>query len=101
MPALPGSLPYIRAAGFSNLRMTWLSNGLVWPQYTGTPGQDDQTKVGERFFYPQLSFGLGARNFHTILSCWVKFRPCHIPGALIKLWTTNIINKRIALENAL
>jgi hypothetical protein len=44
--------------------MTWLSNGLIWPQYTGIPGPDDQTKVGERFFLPpQLSFGLGAMEF--------------------------------------
>jgi hypothetical protein len=58
----------------SNLRVTWLSKGLIWAQYMGTLGPDDHTKVGERFFYrPNFRLVSAPGNFHTILSRWVKF----------------------------
>ena len=95
--------------GLSNLRMTWLSNGLIWPQYTGTRGPDDQTKVGERFgeaFYyifgaPQLSLGPVAGEFSYNPRLLGEIHTVSYPGAFIRLGITNKIDKRIALKNAL
>src|SRR5262249_27301871 len=82
------------------------ARGAVYENPRAGVPKESLGKVRVRLFYyifgaPQLSFGLSAREISYNSQPLGEIHTVSYPGAFIKLGTANIINKRIALKNAL